>query len=1220
MSLLEQAPPQKQPKYDPIFSSKLFSGLFTNRDALHSAADILTEKYYTAKQDALLGGRNVELRPTLSLGRRYGLSKFSDAVYPTTPLRAYSFQLVGGGIQVIIDTGTTGSLAITSVANASAGSTVYTGTFGAAAATNGFAGLVFQIAGFTNTPNNGTFTCTASSSTTLTLSNSQGIAETHAATAISAGAAYYDTQNGGVKTLLFAKQPGASQTGFVGIAGVLYAGDGVSTWKYVPGNTNGTVWNWGIAAPTAQPSVTVVPSGSASTPWTANVYWSTLGLISDGTNLHQLISVNASGTNTTQFGSTGSGAPAWNNTPGGTTSDNSITWTNFGPIVAWTAQTVYNNSSIGGTATNPCIIYDPNTAACYVQVNPSNAQGTSGSSYPKFIPGVGQATHDGTVKWFYIGSLKTPQLWQKSHAYPKVPGGTPNDDSTGSVVESVSLVNGLPTNQTVYWQTSSGGTSASSATAPPWATVAGTQTYDGDLVWLCLGPKTWASNHNYAAWTTNGTTFSAIVDSNGNFQVCTTTGTSSGTQPTWAAGYGQTTSDGTAVWTCVGTSTTWTASQKWFLPVPGFAPPSSSQPYGGASVIDSNNDVEFIVDSGLGGGSAPTWAAIGSYTVDNPASLTLTSVAVSGGNATYNGTITGGGSNALVGKQYLISGFSNAGNNVLITVTASTTGTLVCVATSQINETASASAKTGAIWFNLEAFSANSLSWTKGHVYAVSFKSRALDDFYSTIDPTTNALPIPPGLASALPAPSGSLTGAVSTASPVFTITGADTGAVNTISGLGSTDLQVDTIVIWRDADGGGSGELFELTEIPAPKPIGGIAQPWSFQDYLPDTPTANFPGLDELIPAPIDDVNNPPEAGFVPHVFNFQRIWGAVGTEVFFSGGPDTQVGNPNECFNPADELPFLAPVSRLVRTSQGLVTLTQDSTEIILGGPSTGSFYSTNLVPGIGLNSFNSLDVMAGEIIFFGSDQQLHTISPSLSLSEIGFPIADQLANLPVSGVSDTTWNTSTAYLAAHQAKTDTAIFLADGATGYYRMNPRTVGGLSGEPTWSPYAAITNGCTMVQSVETTPGVRKLLVGPTGGGKILYRDLTTYTDNGTAFDAYFTVGSLILGKPGQLALLAFFEGDFSASVTNATATIGYLLNEISGNFSTMVGPPVFDPPSIYGATITPTSYSPLRYFFASNGSLARARHMQLKVDFGTTSTNDVLYNFTLNGRLVIER
>jgi hypothetical protein len=28
---------------------------------------------------------------------------------------------------------------------------------------------------------------------------------------------------------------------------------------------------------------------------------------------------------------------------------------------------------------------------------------------------------------------------------------------------------------------------------------------------------------------------------------------------------------------------------------------------------------------------------------------------------------------------------------------------------------------------------------------------------------------------------------------------------------------------------------------------------------------------------------------------------------------------------------------------------------------------------------------------------------------------------------------------------------------------------------------------------------------------------------------------------------------------------------------------------------------------------------MQLKVDFGTTSTNDQVFNFTLNGKLIVE-
>ena len=61
-------------------------------------------------------------------------------------------------------------------------STVYNGTitggFG-----NGFAGDSFVVAGFTNAANNGTFTCTASTATTLTCSNAVGVKETHAGTA-----------------------------------------------------------------------------------------------------------------------------------------------------------------------------------------------------------------------------------------------------------------------------------------------------------------------------------------------------------------------------------------------------------------------------------------------------------------------------------------------------------------------------------------------------------------------------------------------------------------------------------------------------------------------------------------------------------------------------------------------------------------------------------------------------------------------------------------------------------------------------------------------------------------------------------------------------------------------------------------------------------------------------------------------------------------------------
>jgi Bacterial Ig-like domain (group 3)/Putative Ig domain len=74
------------------------------------------------------------------------------------------------------------TLTLSSAANAAGGSTVYAGTITGGGG-NALAGLTFIVAGFTNGANNGTFVSTASTTTTLTLSNASGVAETHAATA-----------------------------------------------------------------------------------------------------------------------------------------------------------------------------------------------------------------------------------------------------------------------------------------------------------------------------------------------------------------------------------------------------------------------------------------------------------------------------------------------------------------------------------------------------------------------------------------------------------------------------------------------------------------------------------------------------------------------------------------------------------------------------------------------------------------------------------------------------------------------------------------------------------------------------------------------------------------------------------------------------------------------------------------------------------------------------
>lgn len=79
-------------------------------------------------------------------------------------------------------------LTLTSVANASNGVTVYTGTI-TGGGSNAFATYTVNIAGFVNAANNGSFVCTASSTTTITLSNTVGVSETHAANAAIKGIA-----------------------------------------------------------------------------------------------------------------------------------------------------------------------------------------------------------------------------------------------------------------------------------------------------------------------------------------------------------------------------------------------------------------------------------------------------------------------------------------------------------------------------------------------------------------------------------------------------------------------------------------------------------------------------------------------------------------------------------------------------------------------------------------------------------------------------------------------------------------------------------------------------------------------------------------------------------------------------------------------------------------------------------------------------------------------
>lgn len=1170
---------------------------------------------------------------------------------------------------------TASTIIFTSVANASGGNTVYTGTI-TNGASNAFVGLKFSVSGFTLGVNNGTFTCVASTATTLTLNNAFGQAETTTGNAISAGAVYWDKQDG-TATLLFAKSPGAGQTYFVGSGGILFFGNGVDVKKYTPLNANGTIWNWGIVAPTTQPSVNVVASGAAAAKWQANTIFSTMGFTYDSTNnqLWQLISVNADPTNpnvtNAQFGTSGTGGVSWNQALYGQTTETSGTpmiWQNVGQLQNWASHTIYGDAGVNGQA-GVVGVYDSTTDAIYLNFNGGGELSRSGSVKPPFSATAGwnfteSSDSGGTVggvtyhrpHWFFFATKTQAKAWIASHGYSNwyvngVPLGTGARAPANVVVEPFILpppttgVNGNPPTPVYLQFPTNTGTSGSTASPFPASPVSvGQQIQDGQLLWQCVSTSNgssltalWQANTAYVPWTLAGSTFGAIFDGT-NIQVCTKvqgnghTGTvSPGTTIASAVSItvaASTPISGQATYTLGSGSWTSTPAVGDYVAFSGFTNATNN----GTFVVVSATSNQIVVSNSAAVNETHSATAVrnpwgttyGQTTLDNNVTWTCVGPAVTWtANTIWNLPLTGFAPPQVTqpyGGSTIVGTSNNSVESVVISGKSGPTTEPTWGATG--TNTAEGPSSPQLTWYNQATASTNSLAFAKGYSWAYSYKSMALDDIYAAppLGGINGVQQKPPGYVGGfLPTPTGSETNAVSSASPANVFVGSNSGAVINVSGVYSSDPQVDTIIIWRSADGGGSSQMFELTEIP--NVVGGGT--WTFQDFLPDTATSQYPGLNTGIPAPINGVNDPPVSSYLPQVYNFQRIWGSDGQFVAFSGGPDTLVGNPDEAFSASNSLPFLAPVTRIVKSAQGLVTFLNDSIEVIVGGPATSTFTSVTWASGIGLHSYNALDVFAGEMYFFSSDNQFRVMTPSLNIQNAGFPLGDQFANQPSSGTMSSginmTWNSAEVYVASHQNGIDNCIFVADGNTGWYRLNPRQAGAMPNtEPVWSPYAGITNGCQMVMSIQTQPGIKKLLVGSQIQAQpILVRDLTVYTDNGTQYDAFFEMGNITLAHPGQLALLKFIEADFST--VGFKPTISYLLNEIAGTFVPFTVNPVFDPPSLYGQTLAPTSYSPNRYYFASNASLARCRHLRIKMDYGTSAAGQELFNLTIFGRLMVE-
>lgn len=382
-----------------------------------------------------------------------------------------------------------------------------------------------------------------------------------------------------------------------------------------------------------------------------------------------------------------------------------------------------------------------------------------------------------------------------------------------------------------------------------------------------------------------------------------------------------------------------------------------------------------------------------------------------------------------------------------------------------------------------------------------------------------------------------SVDGSVTTASPVSYVLNPILGLPNLfqidITVPPSPNSQVDQIWIWRTVGGGST--LFYLDQIPSPVAGGNI----TYADTLPDVSVDGGPSLNIFITAPIADSNNPPPLGITALAYHLGRIWGVVGTSVYYSEGPDAVTGNGSTAWSPSSVFVFPSNVTRLFPSVNGLFIFTVSDVYLIGGlGTASSAFYSTTFYPYLGIVSYDAFSVNGSTVYMYTSDNQVVSMDLNSGLSEIGFPIGDQFG--PENGTG--TFTPASTQVAWHiSGSPDKGLYVSDFQGTWWRLCP-TPSPETGT-TWSPKAKIVNGFSSVQSVETTPGTRNLLIGPLSSGPILKRDSSVFTDNGSVYNAFFTLGSVVLAQPGQLASVVFFTTDSTA--IGAPPTLAVQLDEI---------------------------------------------------------------------------
>lgn len=371
----------------------------------------------------------------------------------------------------------------------------------------------------------------------------------------------------------------------------------------------------------------------------------------------------------------------------------------------------------------------------------------------------------------------------------------------------------------------------------------------------------------------------------------------------------------------------------------------------------------------------------------------------------------------------------------------------------------------------------------------------------------------------------------VSTMSPPTNVAGLSTGSQIEIIFPLSNDPQSTQAELYRTADGGSSYILDSL--IYFTPPVGNVI---SCVDNTADTE------LNPQIVAPLSFANNPPPIGIQGLVKHVNRMWGFVDNKVYYSGGPDTTNGLGDEAWPPANYYSFPGNVVKIESTANGLAVFLTDDLHII-EGVDVSSFYEHILAAGFGISNFHAATYDGQTLFIYTTNQQLHALSPS-GQGEIGYAIGDQLAQYFPATTTNLTMHRGTS--------TDNALYVTNGTDSIFRYNPAT-------SSWSVRGIYSTGVSSVTSIETTPGNRSLIIGT--DTTISKRDLTLWTDNGTPYNCFATIGGMATAPPGNLEPIDNILAQMYQ--VGSSPEVSILINELDGDFAQIgVNTPLNDPPT----------------------------------------------------------